>query len=105
MTREELARRLESGEDLLLVMTLGAFDYQVKHIPGSIRANSPQELLELPHDKPIVLYGAHEACPQAIQAHRFLLSHGYRDVRRSPGGIVEWEQAGLPLAAGVLEPR
>ena len=72
VTRDELLRILAEGADVQLVMTLDEFDYGAMHIPGSIRAQTTSELLELAHDRPLIVYGAHENSAQAIRARRFL---------------------------------
>jgi hypothetical protein len=105
MTREELACQLQSGEELLLVMTLGELDYQIKHIPGSIRANSPQELLECRTTSRSWCMALKEAARGPSRHTGSSSATATATSAATPEGSLEWEQAGLPLAAGVPEPR
>ena len=36
ISREELKAKIDRGDDFKLVMVLGAWEYEAKHIPGSI---------------------------------------------------------------------
>jgi rhodanese-related sulfurtransferase len=44
------------------------------------------------------VYCAGAYCPASIRAYRLLGARGYTRVRRSAGGIADWENAGHPLA-------
>jgi len=96
--REELKEKLDRGDDFRLVMTLGAWEYRAKHIPGSLLINAPDEALETldSHDE-IVLYDSGPHCPASRIAYRVLMDHGYERVRRYAGGLEEWEDACYPL--------
>jgi rhodanese-related sulfurtransferase len=103
--RAELKRKLDAGDPLKLVMTLGPFGFRAKHIPGSLEFGSPEEALS--HLEPgdeIVVYCANEACAASVYAQRLLESRGYRNVRRYAGGVADWEAAGLPLEGELVEP-
>lgn len=98
ISREELRRKLERGDELKLVMTLSGFAYRTKHIPGSLLFESVEEALAaLDRDDEIVVYCADVHCVASIYAYRLLEREGFRRVRRYAGGVADWEQAGHPL--------
>ena len=98
ISREELKEKLDKKEDIKLVFALGSWQYRAKHIPGSLHFDDPEETLQvLDQDDEIIVYCANPACPASIFAYHFLLDHGYKNVRRYAGGLLEWEDAGYPL--------
>ena len=96
--REELKDKLDRGDDFKLVMALGEWEYRAKHIPGSLRASTIKEALEVldPHDE-IVLYDSGPHCPASRMAYKILKKQGYEHVRHYAGGLEEWESACYPL--------
>ncbi len=98
ISREELRDKLNRGDDFKLVMTLENWAFQSKHIPGSINI-FPTEVTNgiLDPNDEIVVYCAAPACPASIIAYQRLIGTGYKNVRRYPGGIADWEEAGFPL--------
>ena len=103
ISREELKAKLDRGDDFKLVMTLGGWAFQAKHIPGSLNISDPKDhekLLNL--DDEIVVYCAGEECPASIAAYRILQSQGYSNVRRYAGGLADWEEAGYSLVEGSI---
>jgi rhodanese-related sulfurtransferase len=100
--REELQRRLAAADPRFkLVMTLGDWEFRVKHIPGSLHFRDAHELLSaLRKDDDIVVYCTNPPCLASIAAYHRLRQEGYANVRRYAGGIEDWEGAGLPLAHG-----
>ena len=98
ISREELREKLARGDDFKLVMSLNAWAFQAKHIPGSIHFDSPQQMLEaLGKDDDIVVYCSNPECLASLAAYGHLVHRGYTHVRRYAGGLVDWENAGLPL--------
>ena len=103
ISREELKAKLDRGDDFKLVMTLGGWAFQAKHIPGSLNISNPKDhakLLKL--DDEIVVYCSGEDCPASIAAYRILTSKGYTNVRRYAGGLADWEEAGYPFEEGSI---
>ena len=47
ISREELKRKLDQGEDVKLVFALGAWQYHAMHIPGSLQIHTLDEALGL----------------------------------------------------------
>ena len=96
ISTQELKEKLDRGpEDFKLVMVLGEWEYQAKHIPGSLRINTLEEGLEaLEPDEDIVIYDSGPACVASRRAYRVLKNHGYERVRCYAGGLEEWESSG-----------
>ena len=98
MTLEELKTKLDRGDAFKLVMTLGEFAFQGKHIPGSLNLHEPQDLLaKLDPQQETVVYCSDRLCPSSIMAYHFLDGRGFKKLWRYSGGLSEWEQAGYPL--------
>ena len=105
ITREELRRKLERGDEFKLVMTLSAFAYRAKHIPTSCHFETIGEALAaLDPAEEIIVYCGDAHCAASIYAYRLLEQEGYTRVRRFAGGVAEWEEAGYPLVTGAPEP-
>ena len=49
-----------------------------------------------PEDE-IVVYCSNMDCLSSVALYRDLVRRGYRSVRRYSGGLLDWEDAGLPL--------
>ncbi len=98
ISREELRENLDRGDDFKLVMTLEKWAFQLKHIPGSINI-FPTEVTNgiLDPNDDIIVYCAAPECPASIIAHQRLKASGYENVRRYPGGISDWDDAGCPM--------
>jgi rhodanese-related sulfurtransferase len=91
-------KKLDGEVDLKLVMVLGEWACQAKHIPGSLHLDTPDEVREaLDAEDEIVVYDSNPGCVASLQAYRILKNHGYGRVRRYAGGLEHWEAAGYPL--------
>ena len=102
LDRETLRRRLELGDDLVLVDALGPVSYAAAHLPGAV--NIPPERVDalagrrIPTlDTEIVVYCANPKCKSSIEVAERLVELGYRNVRHYAGGKDGWRAAGLPL--------
>jgi rhodanese-related sulfurtransferase len=96
--REELKAKLDRRDDFKLIMALNRWAYDAKHIPGSIHFDSPDELYRAVRpDDEIVVYCSNVDCLSSVALYRDLVRRGYRNVRRYSGGLLDWEDAGLPL--------
>jgi rhodanese-related sulfurtransferase len=99
LTKEELAKRLRSKDDLLVLDVRPAEEYAAGHVPGAISiplAELKRRLKELPKTKQIVAYCRGSFCAFAPEAARYLDKKGYR-TRLLDGGLPDWEAAGLPV--------
>jgi rhodanese-related sulfurtransferase len=98
ISREDLRRKLDGGEDLKLVCALGEWAYRALHIPGSIHVDGPEKAdTLLDRDDQIVVYCTNVNCPASIMLYNLLTQHGYRHVKRYAGGLEDWEEAGYSL--------
>ncbi len=96
--REELKAKLDRGDDFRLIMALNRWAFDAKHIPGSIHFDTPDELYAaIGPDDEVVVYCSHVDCLSSVALYRDLIRRGYRNVRRYSGGLLDWEDAGLPL--------
>ena len=97
ISTEELAAKLERGEDFKLVMTFHDWAFKAKHIPGSINITSKEEAQGLINSSDeVVVYCVNANCLASVNAYHAMAQEGY-NVRRYAGGIEAWESAGHPL--------
>jgi ArsR family transcriptional regulator len=102
MTREQLQRRLTSGEDLVVIDVRPVEEYAAGHLPRAVSVPLPQlrrRLQELPRDREVVAYCRGPYCAFAHSAVRQLRAEGFRAVRLEDG-LPEWRAAGLPVETG-----
>lgn len=98
-------RKLERGESLKLIMALNRWAFDAKHIPGYMHFDSPDELYAAVRpDDEVVVYCSEVDCLSSVAMYRELVARGYRDVRRYAGGLLDWEDAGLPLEGAFASP-
>jgi rhodanese-related sulfurtransferase len=102
--REELKAKLDRGDDFRLIMALNRWAYDAKHIRGSLHFDTPEALYAAVHpDDEVVVYCSSVDCLSSVALYRDLLGRGYRNVRRYSGGLLDWEDAGLPLEGAFAE--
>ncbi|HEV8425266.1 MAG TPA: metalloregulator ArsR/SmtB family transcription factor [Actinomycetes bacterium] len=106
VTREELARRLADGEELVVLDVRPAEEHAAGHLPGAVSiplGELRERLAELPRGREIVAYCRGPFCAFAHDAIQVLADAGL-SARRLEDGLPEWAAAGLPvtrpLAAG-----
>jgi rhodanese-related sulfurtransferase len=98
ISREELQQKLARGDDFKLIMALNRWAFDAKHIPGSLHFDTPEALrAAIKPDDEVVVYCSNVDCLSSVAVYRDLLRHGYANVRRYAGGLIDWEDAGLPL--------
>ena len=104
MTALDLKRRLEAGDDLVIVDLRTALDIETTPytIPGARRISldaldDPHQLI--PKDSEVVFYCAEPREATSARKALLLSSHGYRRVHPLSGGLEGWRQAGF-----VVEP-
>jgi rhodanese-related sulfurtransferase len=96
--RETLRARLARGDDFKLVMAARDWAFRVKHIPGSIHFHDDAQLFAgLAPDDDIVVYCSNEDCRASMALIRKLRDHGYQKVSHYVGGLIDWEEGGLPI--------
>jgi len=98
ISRTELKKKLDRGDDVRLIMALNRWAFDAMHIPGSTHFDTPDELYAAVRpDEEVVVYCSHVDCLSSVAMYRDLVRRGYRNVRRYAGGLLDWEDAGLPL--------
>ena len=102
--RDELKAKLDRGDDVRLIMALNRWAFEAKHIPGSVHFDTPDELYTAVRpDEEVVVYCSQVDCLASVALYRDLVARGYRNVRRYSGGLLDWEDAGLPLEGGFVD--
>ena len=98
ITRQQVKAKLDAGEDIKLVMTVGGWTFRAGHIPGSLGFPSPRcALRELRRDDEIVVYSTNQHRQGPVAACQALEAHGYQNVSWYSGGLADWEDAGYPV--------
>jgi rhodanese-related sulfurtransferase len=99
VTREELTRRLQDGDDLVVLDVRPAAEYAAGHLPGAVSipvGELRRRLAELPGDREIVAYCRGPYCAFAHEAVGLLRDEGFA-ARRLEDGLPEWQAAGLTV--------
>jgi len=99
VTREELARRLQDGDDLVVLDVRPAAEYAAGHLPGAVSVPVGElwrRLAELPAGREIVAYCRGPYCAFAHEAVELLRRAGF-SARRLEDGLPEWQAAGLAV--------
>jgi rhodanese-related sulfurtransferase len=98
ISRDELKAKLDRGDDVKLIMALNRWAFEAKHIPGSLHFDTPAALYTaIRPDDEVIVYCSHVDCLSSVALYRDLVRRGYSNVRRYSGGLLDWEDAGLPL--------
>ena len=99
VTREELARRLQDGDRLVVLDVRPAAEHAAGHLPGAVSipvGELRRRLAELPRDREVVAYCRGPYCAFAHEAVAVLREAGFT-ARRLEDGLPEWEAAGLAV--------
>ena len=107
ISRADLKSKLDRSENVKLVFTLGQWQYETRHIPGSLNIPcspglfaSREGLESLKPEDEIVVYCSSDLCYASIAVYYLLTQRGFRNVSRYAGGLEDWYEAGYPLASG-----
>lgn len=95
----EAQKRIEKGAVLVDVREQN--EYTEIRIPGSRLlplSAFAERFEELPKDSPLVMQCRSGA--RSAKAAEYLLANGYTDVVNLGGGILAWNEAGLPVLRG-----
>jgi rhodanese-related sulfurtransferase len=103
--REELWRKVEDGDELVIVDALPPISFAASHLPGSINIppgtedeRAPRRISDL--ETEVVVYCMNPTCYSSVSVANRLVELGYSNVRHYPGGKDDWKDAGLPLEGG-----
>ena len=112
ITPEELKKKLDAGEQVMIVDLHGRRDGLRGHqgIPGAVcidphrlgRHDNPKKRTPLPRDREVVLYCTtlHELT--SARAALELRRRGFQRVRPLAGGLQAWRDRGFPLTSVIL---
>lgn len=95
---ESLSKRLEEGEDVLLVDIRTPAEMAQGMIPEALQLPMhliPIRMSELPQDRDVVLYCRSGA--RSYQACAYMMQQGYGRVLNLRGGIIAWARHGFPI--------
>jgi rhodanese-related sulfurtransferase len=103
VSAEELLRRIQDGDSLVLVDALPPMAYAHSHLPGAI--NLPPSSIDpdivarriADRHAEIVVYCANPDCEDSLATAQRLQGLGYTNVSHYAGGKNEWRDAGFPL--------
>ncbi|MEJ2158088.1 MAG: rhodanese-like domain-containing protein [Desulfobacteraceae bacterium] len=105
IARDEIVKKIENKEPMVLVEALPAKYYRKEHLPGAV--NIPHDEIErlapeLLTDRHafIVVYCASPTCENSGIAANKLMEMGYTDVSQYEEGKQGWKEAGLKLVSG-----
>lgn len=107
ITTDELKARCDKTEDLTLVNTLSAEQFEKTKIAGAI--NVPLESSDFAvrveqeaggKDKPVVVYCASAQCNSSEKAAKKLEAAGFTDVSRYTEGAAAWQKESEEVPAG-----
>jgi rhodanese-related sulfurtransferase len=99
VTRQELTRRLQDGDGLVVLDVRPAAEYAAGHLPGAVSIPVEElrrRLAELPGEREIVAYCRGPYCAFAHEAVAMLREAGF-SARRLEDGLPEWQAAGLAV--------
>jgi rhodanese-related sulfurtransferase len=99
VTREELARRLQDGDQLVVLDVRPAAEHAAGHLPGAVSipvGELRRRLAELPGGREVVAYCRGPYCAFAHEAVAVLREAGFA-ARRLEDGLPEWRAAGLAV--------
>lgn len=98
ITREELKKKLDEGQNFKLVNCLDDWAFRGKRIPGSIHFENMRHALEMlkPSDL-VIAYCSNPGCTASVLVCQQLSEQGFQNVWHYAGGIAEWEDAGYPM--------
>lgn len=102
ITRDELKRKIDGGDDFVLLEALPRDAFDKGHLPNA--HHFPREMADeraselIPNKQtPVVVYCSGPECESSLKAARALRELGYENVRHYQGGKAEWKKAGYPM--------
>ncbi len=102
IAREELRRKMDSGEDFVLADVRSLDACKKEHLKGAICM--PLDDIErqtakhnLDKDRETIVYCSNTECNASPQAAEKLTKMGFSRVEDYKAGIKDWKEAGFPL--------
>ncbi|MDD7363796.1 MAG: rhodanese-like domain-containing protein [Peptoniphilus sp.] len=111
ISTEDLKKKIDAKEDMIIVDTMPEKSYKANRIPGAVNAELPVTMDEVTpderdafvkalgtdKDKTIVLYCGFVGCERSHVGALIAEEEGFTNVIRQPGGIGAWLEAGYPV--------
>lgn len=100
VSKETLLQKLESGQNILLVDTIGKYDgnkYKIKGAKTIPYPDIPDRRNELLGYEEVIIYCKHKRCVASKKTAAALILLKVPNVKIYEGGIDEWTDAGLPV--------
>jgi len=101
ITREELKRKMNREDDLVLIEVLSPDEYEQEHIKGAINIPLERVASEVKErfnpEREIVVYCANSACQASPTAAEKLDEIGFEKVYDYAEGKKDWKEAGYPM--------
>lgn len=108
ISTEDIKKKLDAGEDMVIIDTMPEDSYHKNHIPGAVGAVLPGKMEEvdperraafvkaLGEDKnrPVIIYCGRVSCYRSHVGALIAKEEGFTNVLRHPGGIDAWLEAG-----------
>jgi rhodanese-related sulfurtransferase len=96
--RDALRARFTRGDGFKLVMAAHDWAFRAKHIPGSLHFSTDADLFAgLATSDDVVVYCSNVDCRASVALLQKLREHGYQTLAHYRGGLIDWEEAGLPI--------
>lgn len=100
---DDLKKKMDKGEDFILLDNRSFGEYQEKHIPGASSmplSEIDKKYQELSKDKEIITYCHGWHCNTSKIAAQKLKDYGFEKVRILDGTVSDWEKRGWPIEKG-----
>lgn len=108
ISTEDIKKKLDAGEDMVIIDTMPEDSYNKNHIPGAVGAVLPGKMEEVDPErrraflkalgenknKPVIIYCGRVSCYRSHVGALIAKEEGFTNVLRHPGGIDAWLEAG-----------
>lgn len=108
ISTEDIKKKLDAGEDMVIIDTMPEDSYHKNHIPGAVGAVLPGKMEEVDPErrrafvkalgkdknKPVIIYCGRVSCYRSHVGALIAKEEGFTNVLRHPGGIDAWLEAG-----------
>lgn len=108
ISTEDIKKKLDAGEDMVIIDTMPENSYHKNHIPGAVGAVLPGKMEEVDPErrrafvkalgedknKPVIIYCGRVSCYRSHVGALIAKEEGFTNVLRHPGGIDAWLEAG-----------
>lgn len=108
ISTEDIKKKLDAREDMVIIDTMPEDSYHKNHIPGAVGAVLPGKMEEVDPErrrafvkalgedknKPVIIYCGRVSCYRSHVGALIAKEEGFTNVLRHPGGIDAWLEAG-----------